>query len=100
MSNEWTSSLNGPFRGGSAPDLADLALFGAIGSFRGCAAFADMMEQNPKMKTWYELSREYIENSRGGFFLNNPKAISEERLAKQKSEQNQAQKKAKRFGLF
>lgn len=41
----WLDELNKrntKFHGGKKPDLADLALYGAMNSFEGCVAFADV----------------------------------------------------------
>lgn len=47
--NEWLAELkNGPFHGGSKPNLADLAVFGALNSFEGCQAFDDI-KKNTKI---------------------------------------------------
>lgn len=41
--NQWISELNGSsFHGGQTPNLADLAVFGALNSFEGCKAFEDI----------------------------------------------------------
>jgi hypothetical protein len=85
------------------------ALFGVIGSFKGTQSFRDAMENNSKLKTWYELSREYIENSRGGFYLNNPQAFVKNQKKQQQqqqqqqlknAEQNNSEPRKKRFGIF
>lgn len=44
---KWVGSINvknGPFNGGKSPNLADLAVFGALNSFEGCQAFNDVLE--------------------------------------------------------
>lgn len=41
--NQWVAELkNSPFHGGHEPNLADLAVFGALNSFEGCQAFTDI----------------------------------------------------------
>lgn len=41
--NQWVNELKGStFHGGKAPNLADLAVFGALNSFEGCKAFEDI----------------------------------------------------------
>lgn len=45
--NKWVKSIkNGPFHGGKKPDLADMAVYGALSSFEGCQAFADTLENS------------------------------------------------------
>lgn len=44
--NKWTNELEKlktPFHGGNTPNLADLAVFGALNSFEGCQTFRDIM---------------------------------------------------------
>jgi hypothetical protein len=95
--NEWVDSLkDGMFRGGATPNLADLALYGSIGSFEGCVAFSDMMK-NSKIKTWYEAMKDQVENSQGSLYLNTRVAPS-----KKPNESNQTNNKSakKRFYIF
>lgn len=41
--NQWIDELkNQQFHGGEAPNLADLAVYGALNSFEGCQAFTDI----------------------------------------------------------
>lgn len=45
--HDWVNYLDkhkSKFHGGKAPNLADLALYGAMSSFEGCRAFADILE--------------------------------------------------------
>lgn len=45
--NKWTDELDRlktQFHGGKVPDLADLAVFGALNSFEGCQTFKDLMD--------------------------------------------------------
>lgn len=45
--NKWTDELErnkSQFHGGKVPDLADLAVFGALNSFEGCQTFKDLMD--------------------------------------------------------
>lgn len=45
--NKWTDelkALKSKFHGGKTPDLADLAVFGALNSIQGCQTFKDIME--------------------------------------------------------
>ncbi|KAJ6646682.1 Prostaglandin E synthase 2 [Pseudolycoriella hygida] len=65
--NKWTNELNklnSTFHGGKSPDLADLAVFGAINSFAGCQTFKDVMD-NTKMKPWFIAMQENAEKNRG-----------------------------------
>lgn len=42
--NKWVQSIEGSqYHGGKTPDLADMAVFGALNSFEGCQAFADTL---------------------------------------------------------
>lgn len=44
--NKWTDELDRlktQFHGGKVPDLADLAVFGALCSFEGCQTFKDIL---------------------------------------------------------
>ena len=97
--NEWASTLNGKFKGGNKPNLADLALYGAIGSFKGCSTFDDIMN-NTTIKTWYNACNEEVENSRGGVSF---QTSSNNKSGSKKSElsySNDQPKKSKRFGIF
>lgn len=52
--NKWTDELDRlktTFHGGNAPDLADLAVFGALVSFEGCQTFKDLMDNTRISKT-------------------------------------------------
>ncbi|KRZ51592.1 Epoxide hydrolase 1 [Trichinella nativa] len=69
--NEWVKAV-GPdrkFMGGDRPNLADLAMYGAIVSFEGCHAFAEMME-NTKIKDWYYRLKSQVDNHAGSAELN------------------------------
>lgn len=53
---KWTDELDrlkSQFHGGKTPDLADLAVFGALNSFEGCQTFRDLMDNTKisKMKS-------------------------------------------------
>lgn len=44
---KWVKSINvknGQFNGGKSPNLADLAVYGALNSFEGCQTFNDVLE--------------------------------------------------------
>lgn len=52
--NAWTNELNkrkSKFLGGKSPNLADLALYGAMSSMEGCRAFADILDNTKIGKT-------------------------------------------------
>ncbi|KAH7719859.1 Protein R11A8.5 [Aphelenchoides avenae] len=53
-----------PFLGGNEPNLADLALFGAINSFVGCSAFKEMREQT-KIGDWYDAVHKTVVQRQG-----------------------------------
>ncbi|KRY88997.1 Epoxide hydrolase 1 [Trichinella pseudospiralis] len=64
--NEWLKAI-GPdrkFMGGDRPNLADLAMYGAMVSFEGCHAFKEMME-NTKIKDWYYRLKSQVDNHAG-----------------------------------
>ena len=69
--NEWVEAVGtiNKFRGGNEPNLSDLALYGALRSFKGCDAFADLM-RNTKIKVWYENCRQHVKSSKGKDKLN------------------------------
>lgn len=73
-SEEWTSTIDSKhiFKGGMKPNLADLALYGSMGSFEGCLAFDDMMKHD-KIKAWYLAMKDMVSNSKGVIYLNNDK---------------------------
>jgi len=60
-------STKGPdrkFLGGDAPNLGDLALYGAINSFVGCATFEEMKEQTDIGK-WFDSVKEAVDSKKG-----------------------------------
>jgi len=68
--NKWNKSIkSGPFHGGKTPDLADLAVFGALNSFEGCQAFTDTLD-NTKIAPWFEAMKEYSEKNKGTVIKN------------------------------
>lgn len=65
--NSWTKELESkksPFCGGKTPNLADLALFGALSSMEGCQAFADILS-NTKIEPWFQAVKKYVHQNRG-----------------------------------
>lgn len=61
----WDQSLGQrKFMGGNEPNLADLALYGAITSFEGTSAFKDMM-QNTDIGNWFYAVKEMVQNRNG-----------------------------------
>ena len=53
------------FAGGDRISLADLSLYGAMTSFRGCAAFNDMMTANKLLKDWFDRVEKAVETHEG-----------------------------------
>uniref|UniRef100_A0A915BZD4 Prostaglandin E synthase 2 n=2 Tax=Parascaris univalens TaxID=6257 RepID=A0A915BZD4_PARUN len=67
--NQWVAALGDrSFLGGDKPNLADLALFGAMNSFYGCAAFAEMLERT-KIGAWFERMRSEVESRAGSALI-------------------------------
>jgi microsomal prostaglandin-E synthase 2 len=69
--NVWLKAIKargGKFLGGQKPNLADLAVFGALSAIEGCEAFSDLCA-NTKIKTWYELVKKSVKNSEGQLLL-------------------------------
>jgi len=64
--NEWLAAIgpSRPFLGGKQPNLADLALYGAMCSFEGCVAFSDISRET-KIVDWFNRTREAVKNKRG-----------------------------------
>ena len=51
----WEARLGDrPFRGGDAPDLADVAVHGVLGAVSGLPARDDVVEAHPKVGAWLE----------------------------------------------
>ena len=102
--NEWADAVGttNKFRGGDVPNLSDLALYGALNSFKGCEAFADLM-RNTKIKTWYENCRHHVRASKGKDRLNVIERVVEEKppeIIGSSKPIEQPQKSKKRFWLF
>uniref|UniRef100_A0A914X1J2 Prostaglandin E synthase 2 n=1 Tax=Plectus sambesii TaxID=2011161 RepID=A0A914X1J2_9BILA len=56
------------FMGGNEPNLADLALYGAINSFVGCRAFAEMRE-NTHIGEWFDRMQQAVASHAGSHEL-------------------------------
>jgi len=67
------------FMGGKEPNLADLALYGAINSFVGCRTFKEMREQT-NIGEWYDAVHQAVSQKQGRYLVAEKSAI----LAKQK----------------
>ncbi|VDM37533.1 unnamed protein product [Toxocara canis] len=66
---QWMSALGDrPFLGGRQPNLADLALYGAMNSFYGCAAFAELLERT-RIGVWFERMRSAVESRAGSSLM-------------------------------
>ena len=50
--------------GGEAPNLADLAVYGALSAIEGCDAFSDL-SVNTKVKPWFEAMKQAVQNNEG-----------------------------------
>jgi microsomal prostaglandin-E synthase 2 len=60
--DEWMKEVGArEFHGGTRPDLADLAVFGALSSIEGLRAFHDLLKHNPQVGKWYDTVRNQIE---------------------------------------
>lgn len=65
--NSWTNELTqrkSKFAGGNKPNLADLALFGALMSMEGCQAFSDILA-NTKIGPWIDAMKKHAHSNRG-----------------------------------
>jgi len=62
--SEWMKAIGKeqPFMGGQTPDLADLAVYGAMSSFEGCQAFKDAHE-NTNIGLWYQRMQTAVETN-------------------------------------
>ena len=63
----WTAAVKrrgGKFHGGDRPDLADLAVFGCLGSIAGCEAFADAIA-NTDIGEWYSRMKDAVSKREG-----------------------------------
>ena len=50
--------------GGETPNLADLAVYGALSAIEGCDAFSDL-SNNTKVIPWYKAMKAAVKNSEG-----------------------------------
>nr|CAG4644074.1 EOG090X08KD [Lepidurus arcticus] len=70
--NQWLKEIrvqsNGPYMGGTQPDLSDLAVYGLLASIDGTRAFQDL-EENTKIRTWYDKVKAAVEARSGGKYL-------------------------------
>uniref|UniRef100_A0A5S6R3F3 Prostaglandin E synthase 2 n=1 Tax=Trichuris muris TaxID=70415 RepID=A0A5S6R3F3_TRIMR len=64
--NQWLDAIgpNRAFLGGDQPNLADIAMYGALASFEGCSAFRDLLENTP-IANWFQVMKEQVENHAG-----------------------------------
>ncbi|KAK6759374.1 hypothetical protein RB195_021141 [Necator americanus] len=64
---EWMDAIgpNREYMGGSAPNLADLAMYGAMTSFYGCAAFRELVAEGSPIERWYSKMKTAVENHEG-----------------------------------
>ncbi len=102
FANEWADAVGttNKFRGGEIPNLSDLALYGALNSFKGCEAFVDLM-RNAKIKTWYENCRQHVKASKGKERLNLIEVVNEKPASIEPSKPiEQTKQSNKRFWLF
>ncbi|KAK6032525.1 glutaredoxin [Ostertagia ostertagi] len=63
---EWMNAIgpNRTFMGGDKPNLADLAMYGAMTAFAGCGAFKEAIESS-SIKHWFEAVRSAVQNHEG-----------------------------------
>ena len=63
---QWMRAIgkNKQFMGGDKPNLADLAVFGAMSSIEGCAAFSDALE-NTNIGPWYHATKQAVASHAG-----------------------------------
>ncbi|KAK0402937.1 hypothetical protein QR680_016624 [Steinernema hermaphroditum] len=68
--DKWVAAIgkNRRFMGGDEPNLADLALFGAVNSFVGCAAFKEMREKTA-IGPWFDAVKAAVEERQGSKYL-------------------------------
>lgn len=65
--NNWMAEVNkrkSKFLGGDKPNLADLALYGALTSMEGCQAFSDILTNTP-IEPWFQAVKKHVTTNRG-----------------------------------
>ncbi|XP_038063666.1 prostaglandin E synthase 2-like [Patiria miniata] len=63
--DDWTKAVgNRKFMGGDKPNLADLAVYGALSSIEGLDAFNDML-YHTNIGSWYQRTRKAVKNKDG-----------------------------------
>jgi len=66
--NIWLKAIkakkSGKFMGGEKPNLADLAVYGALSAIEGCDAFKDLGEKT-KVMPWFEAMKQAVKESEG-----------------------------------
>lgn len=64
--NDWMNAIgpNRKYMGGDAPNLADLAMYGAMIAFAGCSAFNEAVVNNP-IERWFSDMRRAVQNHDG-----------------------------------
>ena len=66
--NTWLKAIkakkSGRFMGGEKPNLADLAVYGALSAIEGCDAFSDLKE-NTKVMPWFDAMKQVVTSSEG-----------------------------------
>ena len=69
--NFWLKALNkknSRFMGGESPNLADLAVYGALTAVEGCEAFQDA-RNNTKIGVWFDDMKVAVKNREGSVLL-------------------------------
>lgn len=70
--NNWLKAVKqkgGKFLGGDKPNLADLAVFGALSAVEGCEAFLDL-QANTNIRPWFEATKKAVEEQAGAIQVN------------------------------
>lgn len=100
LANEWKSAVGTQnFRGGNEPNLADLALYGAMNSFRGCEAFFDLMK-NVNIQDWFKNCDDYVRQAKGKELLNKPEDYTTNKNSLTQVEKPVETNKKKKYYLF
>jgi len=65
--DEWMNAIgrDRQFLGGQSPNLADLAMYGAMTAFTGCDAFDELRAHKPEMAAWFDQMRALVEMHAG-----------------------------------